>query len=211
MQSLVHLFNAALSRIGGEQIPQNRSPEEEDAVGSIAASIYPHVLDNTLAAHNWGFARKRVKLASKPEVVPDSYAYRYRFGMPSDCIRPLQIFGSDGGPAIADLNDSPAFIIEGNDILCNIEKPEFAYIYRVTETKLWPAPFADAMVWAMAAELASARLNDTNKQTMCFQRYETVMVAAKAWDISVQRHNRPQSAWMTARGNVRVPNRGEVM
>lgn len=211
MHSLVHLFNAALSRIGGEQIPQNRSPEEEDAVGMIADNVFAHVLDLTLSAHDWGFALKRASLAAKGENNPDSYAYRYRFAMPSDCIKPLQIFGSGGYPATANINRSPAFIIEGGNILCNLEKPEFAYISRVSEPKLWPAPFAEALVWAMAAEFASSRINDVARQKFCMQMYETTMVAAKAWDLTTQNKNRPQSAWLAARGNVRIDNAGEVV
>lgn len=211
MQSLVHLFNAALSRIGGEQIPQNRSPEEEDAVGMIAENIFPHTLDLTLSAHDWGFALKRISLAAKAERTPDSYAYRYRFALPSDCIKPIQIFGSGGGHAVARVNRAPSFIIEGNEILCNIEKPEFAYISRVSEPKLWPAPFAEAMVWAMAVEFSSSRLNDINRQKLYIQLYETAIVAAKAWDLSVQNKNEPQSAWLVARGNVRIDNHGEVV
>lgn len=211
MHSLVHLFNAALSRIGGEQIPQNRSPEEDDAVGMIADNVFAHVLDLTLSAHDWGFAMKRVSIAAKAERTPDSYAYRYRFSMPSDCIKPLQIFGSGGGPAIANINRTPAYIIEGQEILCNIEQPEFAYISRVSDPKRWPATFAEALVWAMAAEFASSRLNDINRQKLCIQLYETAMVAAKTWDLATQNKNEPQSPWMVARGNVRIDNRGEVV
>ena len=59
MRSLIHLFNTALSRLGGEQIPQNISPIENDATGAICQNIFPHVLDTVLESYVWGFARKR--------------------------------------------------------------------------------------------------------------------------------------------------------
>lgn len=206
MKSLVHLFNTAMSRLGGEQLPQNRSALEEDTNGLICLNVFPHVLDATLATHDWGFARRRVILALKSETVPQSYAYRFRYSLPADCLRPLRIFGQDGGPALAEVNRSPAFLVEGDAILSNVERAEFSYIARVEEPKLWPPLFAEALVWAMAGELCSARQNDTNKQMMCLQRYEAALAAAKAWDRGAGNPHRDRSAWLAARG-YRAANR----
>ncbi|MDR2800874.1 MAG: hypothetical protein LBB52_06370, partial [Desulfovibrio sp.] len=166
MQSTVHLFNVALGRLGGEQLPRNISPQEDNALGKLCENLLPHVLDLTFAAHHWSFALRRVALASVPDADAANYGYRPAFQMPADCVKPVRLEGS------------PAYVIEGTALRTNQEKPVFTYVRRVTDPKLWPPSFADVLAWGLAGELASARVNDGQKQNWCYQNYKIALADA---------------------------------
>ena len=210
MQSLIHLYNTALVELGGEQIPLNISPIESDTVGAICQNIFPHVLDTVLEAHEWGFAKARVVLALLPEQKPKNHSFNFRYALPADCVRPISIAISQERAAfpLPD-NRSPAFVIEGQSILCNVEQAEFLYVSRVSEPRRWPAFFADVLVWKMAAGLATARNNDKQQKQMCEQMYEYVLAKSCAKDRAMQNPQGHPSPWQIARGNTGIrPPRG---
>ncbi len=195
MKSTIQLFNTALGRLGGEQIPYNRSPHEQDATGILCENLFPHVLDMVLEAHEWGFATRRVVLAMLPEQQPENPDYVLRYAMPTDCVKPVSIEGYAG------VNRTPAYLIEGSAILTNRRNAELVYIARIEEPRAWPPSFADALAWALAGELASARINDSQKQNWCYQNYEVALAKAAARDRAKQNPHRKQSPWLVARGN----------
>ena len=195
MKSTIQLFNTALGRLGGEQIPYNRSPHEQDATGILCENLFPHVLDMVLEAHEWGFATRRVVLAMLPEQQPENPDYVLRYAMPTDCVKPVSIEGYAG------VNRTPAYLIEGNAILTNKRNAELVYIARIEEPRAWPPSFADVLAWALAGELASARINDSQKQNWCYQNYEVALAKAAARDRAKQNPHRKQSPWLVARGN----------
>lgn len=195
MKSTIQLFNTALGRLGGEQIPYNRSPHEQDATGILCENLFPHVLDMVLEAHEWGFATRRVVLAMLPEQQPENPEYVLRYAMPVDCVKPVRVEGYAG------VNRTPAYLIEGSAILTNRRNAELVYIARVEEPRAWPASFADALAWALAGELASARINDSQKQNWCYQNYEVALAKAAARDRAKQNPYRNRSSWLVARGN----------
>ena len=194
MKSTIQLFNTALGRLGGEQIPYNRSPQEQDATGILCENLFPHVLDMVLEAHEWGFATRRVILAKLPEQQPLNPSYVFRYALPTDCVKPVSIEGYAG------VNRTPAYLIESNAILTNKQNAELVYIARVEEPRAWPPSFADALAWAMAGELASARINDSQKQNWCYQNYEIALAKAAARDRAKQNPHIKRSPWLVARG-----------
>lgn len=205
MQSLIHLYNTALAELGGDQIPLNISPIESDAVGAICQNIFPHVLDTVLEAHEWGFAKTRVVLALVPEQRPEIRLYLFRYGMPADCVKPVRIVVPQGSFVCPyETGFSPAYVIEGEHILCNVEQAELLYVARLTEPRRWPAYFADALVWKMASGLATAKNNDKQQKQACDQMYEYALAKACARDRAMHNERGPLSPWQIARGNVGV-------
>ena len=192
MQSTVQLFNTALARLGGEQLDRRISPQEGDTLGALCENLFPHVLDLTLGAHAWSFAQGRTNLALVQTAENDK-VYPYAYALPSDCIRTLRLEGSGG------INRSPAYIIEGDMLRTTLSGASLLYVRRITDPRRWPAAFADALAWAMAAELASAKLNDSSKQQWARQNHELVLERAIARDCAGQNKFRPVSAWQAAR------------
>ena len=207
MQSLIHLYNTALAELGGEQIPLNISPIESDATGAICQSIFPHVLDTVLESHEWGFAKARTVLAQLPEQQPMNYSYQFRYALPADCVKPIRISIPAGAAVFHSVNRSPAYVIEGQYILCNVEQAELLYVARVLEPRRWPAYFANALVWKMAAGLATARNNDKQQKQICEQMYEHALSIACAKDRAMQNERKPLSPWQEARGNRKLSTR----
>lgn len=201
MQSLIHLYNTALAELCSEQIPLNISPIESDAAGAICQNIFPHVLDTVLESHEWGFAKARAVLAQLSEETPLNYSYQFRYALPSDCVKPIRISTPARGAVFSSVNRSPAYVIEGQYILCNVEQAELLYVARITEPRHWPAYFANALVWKMAAGLASARSNDKQQKQYCEQMYQHVLSIACAKDRAIQNERQPISPWQQARGN----------
>ena len=195
MKSTIQLFNTALGRLGGEQIPYNRSPHEQDATGILCENLFPHVLDMVLEAHEWGFATRRVVLAMLPEQHPENPDYVLRYAMPTDCVKPVSIEGYAG------VNRTPAYLIEGNAILTNKRNAELVYIARIEEPRAWPPSFADVLAWALTGELAHAPITASQKQNWCYQNYEVALAKAAARDRAKQNPHRKQSPWLVARGN----------
>ncbi|MDR1242320.1 MAG: hypothetical protein LBM00_06025 [Deltaproteobacteria bacterium] len=193
MQSTIALFNLAIARLGGEQIPLNISPQEHDATGDLCQNLFPHVLDLALSAHQWSFAKKRVRLAlpEVKEAVSGEYALMYK--LPADCGRVCYLEGFEGP------NRRPAYVIEGDRLLTGREAAELVYIARASDPRLWPPAFADALAWGLAGELAAARINDSRKQSWCYQNYKQALSEAIAQDQSGQNRLRPVSAWNAAR------------
>lgn len=193
MQSIIHLFNTAIGRLGGEQIPINRSPLENDTTGQLCQNLFPHVLDMALSAHEWAFAKKRTPLAPCPqEICHDEYSHCY--ALPADCARPVELAGPVG------INRTAAYVIEGECIHTTWPNALLVYIERVTDPRRWPPAFAEALAWALAAELAAARINDTGKQQWCMQNYASALSIAIARDKAMQNPRPRRSAWMDARG-----------
>lgn len=203
MQSTVRLFNTALARLGGEQLDERISSLETDTLGVLCTTLFQHVLDLALDAHAWSFALRRVSLAAATDVT-DNTDYPNAFALPSDCIRAVRLDGSGG------VGRSPAYVVEGETLRTPEPVATLLYVQRVADPRRWPSSFADALAWALAAELATAKNNDRAKQQLCAQKYELALATAIARDCAGQNKYQAQSAWRAARfGSYRPqPERG---
>ena len=205
MQSLIHLYNTALAKLGGEQLPLNISPIEDNTLGAICQNAFPHVLDMALEAHEWGFAARRAVLARLSEQEPVNSLYPFRYALPADCVRPVRVVIPQGEAVCpAWMGRSPAYVIEDSCLLCALEQAELLYVARVTDPRRWPAYFADVLVWNMAATLATARNNDKQQEQKCAQMAEYALARACAKDRAMQEPRREPSDWSAARGNAGV-------
>jgi len=195
MQSTVDLFNTALARLGGDQLIQLTSAQEQTKIGRICANLFPHVLEMTLSSAAWAFAIRR-KLLSTPTIGSDTMTnptYRFVFELPTDCVKPVRLEGSAG------INRTPAYVIEGLTIRSNVERAVFVYVSRITDPTMWPPLFADALAWAMAGELASAINNDTQKQQWCYENHRIALAGGMAQDNTDQNPIPQKSEWGAAR------------
>ena len=192
MQSVISLYNLALARLGGEQLNLNASALEDNTLGKLCDAVFPHALDMTLAAHAWSFAVRRSVL-SRPVLGRESGnpGYGLAYEIPSDCVKLLGLEAGAGR--------NPAYVVEGRTIRCNEDPAVLAYVSRVSEPGLWPPVFADALAWALAGELASARNNDQRRQQWCYQNYKIALSAAMALDQADQNPHGVASAWNAAR------------
>ena len=195
MQSTVDLFNTALARLGGDQLIQLTSAQEQTKIGRICRNLFSHVLEMTLASAAWAFAIRR-KLLSSPTMDSDTMTnptYRFVFELPTDCVKPIRLEGSAG------INRTPEYVIEGRTIRSSIDRAVFVYVSRITDPTMWPPLFSDALAWAMAGELAAAINNDTQKQQWCYQNHRIALADGVSQDKTDQNPRRNESEFTAAR------------
>lgn len=195
----MQLFNLALARLGGEQLDTHAGIQEGDTLGALCQTCFAPLLDRALYAHAWSFALRRVALASVQPSLPDPL-WPYAFALPADCVRPVRLAGAEG------LNRSPAYIIEGDTLRAQSAGATLVYVRRVTDPRAWPPDFADALAWGLAAELASAKLNNSQKQQWAMQNFQLAQDTAIARDCAAQNRLAPVSAWKAARFGGAAPH-----
>jgi hypothetical protein len=187
--STVGLYNLALALLGGEQLFTVDSTWEQNTLGILCNNHFPAVLDQALEAHPWSFARDRKDLAQtgRQNQTQAGRSYRWRYALPSDCLRPVELTG--GRP----------FVLEGRHLLTDADQAELIYVRRVEDPREWPPAFRTALAWGLAVVLASARNNDPRKQQMCLQQYQRALGEAMARDNNMQQPAEELSAWELAR------------
>ena len=191
MQSTVAIYNTALARLGGHQLERVNSPDDDGTAATLCRTLFPHAVDMTLASADWSFATRRAALARKVDAGPTDYPFRY--GLPSDCLNPMRLEGE-----IKD-HFPPAYVIEGVDLLTATESAVLVYVARLRDPALFPPLFADAVAWALAADLSTALVNDARRQQLCMQKYEQALLVAITAD---RRRQNPQvytGPWLTSR------------
>ncbi len=214
MNSTVAIYNTALARLGGHQLERVNSPDDDGTVPTLCRTLFPHVVDVALASCPWSFATRRASLAQKPDDGPPGYPLRY--ALPADCLYPLRLDVAGLGPArtggergaqpsgmgtggeIAD-HFPPSYILEGADLLTNVATPVLAYVARLRDPALFTPLFADAVAWALAAELSTALVNDVRRQQLCLQKYEMALHDARTADARSQHPLRHAGPWIEAR------------
>ena len=190
MQSLVSLYNTALARLGGNQFDRVNTPDEDSATASLCRTLFPHVLDMALAHSPWQFAREVVALGQKPNPEPSAlvdHRYPFRFELPRDCVRPIQ------------LQPETEFVISGQDLLTRVNPAILGYTARLDQPPAWPPNFADGLAWLLASELATAHINDPQRQQFYLTMARAALDNAAAVERNSQRPINNRSPWIGAR------------
>ena len=190
--SKVEVFNLALALLGGHQLLSFEAPWEDDNLGRLCDACFPQILREALEAHEWSFAQNSQDLARLDE--PGRDGYDYRFKLPADCIRPVRVV--DGSV------DGPDYIIEGGHLLTTAPSARLLYVVDLDDPKRWPPSFTTALAWGVAAVLAMANNNDTDKQQVCIQNFKNFIEQAWARDLQQQNPAKITSAWSSARHGV---------
>lgn len=190
MQTIQQLYNQALARLGGEQLPVVLTGDDSPLI--LCENAFPHVLDLALSAHDWSFAKTRSSL-SKNGDAPEGSGFCFSYNLPATFLRAIRLEGHAG------INSTPPYVIEGQRLLTDADPALLLHISRVNTPSRWPAHFADALIWGLAGELASARMNDSAKQQWCYENYSVVLAHAVAQDLTIQNPRPVRSAWNAAR------------
>ena len=88
MASVIDICNLALGHLGDTATISSISPPEGSAQAEHCARFYPIARDALLELHAWGFATKRVALASLGSGWPE---WQYCYALPSDALNVLAV------------------------------------------------------------------------------------------------------------------------
>lgn len=170
MASEVDICNLALGYLGDAATLASIDPPEGSAQADHCARFYPVARDALLEMHDWGFATKRVALAT---LTNTSAQWAYCYAAPTDLVNTIAVIASDAqddnSVAMAYANPwgqvaSPSqgtyspqeFVLEslgdGTDVIyTNQPGALLRYVARVTDT----TKFSPLFVRTLAASLAS--------------------------------------------------------
>lgn len=137
MASQLEIINAALSRIGANEIV---SLDEGTAEARIASASWDIARKACLRDHPWNFAIKEAELNRLSSVTPQQFKYAYR--IPALCVRLLQVVGN------------PVYRLQSGNIQMDGERCQVRYVEDVLDTTQWDALFVDVMAQRLAADIA---------------------------------------------------------
>lgn len=150
MASEVQIAKLALQHIGDRYditAMDEASPEAEQV-----NLIFDDVRDMVLRSHPWKWAVKHTSPSALAGTVPGQWDYMFTY--PSDALKVLNIVdpaGRDKKPLKFDI------LVNGSGtkvIVCDVEEPEFKYIFQVTDTAQFDASFVMALSLRLAQYLA---------------------------------------------------------
>ena len=154
--SAVQICNMALSRVGSSAFIS--ALDEDTPEAEMLNLHYEPKRDGLLEVGAWPWATRRVALsalASPDATTEDVWSYVYT--LPADC---LQVQDLWSGSRVQTAGDRIPCAVEWDAanacrVLCTDEEDAvLVYTRKVTDVTAYPQHFVEALVWALAAELA---------------------------------------------------------
>lgn len=147
------ICNMALNHIGREQIASLHEETEAARTCRIHYDLQRKVL---LRAYNWSFAMKTVELALIDKTVP---GWKYVYAYPNDCVMAYKIFNKDNSWVVLRKNfagNMDQVVLNDNTkaLVCDHKDAFLQYTYDVKDVDLFPADFAQALSYYLAAAIA---------------------------------------------------------
>lgn len=162
------IANAALTLLGEKRI------DSIDANTKTAKTIkerFDEVRDETLRAHPWNFATKRVQLAKDSDA--PAWGFDNAYTLPSDLLRLLRIENRANWP----------YRVEGRKIVTDIDAPlNIEYTYSATDPMEMDVMFRQAFAAALAADIAEAITGDSGKVQQMLAIMDAKIRAARVPD-----------------------------
>ena len=213
MSTETEICNRALAKAGARS--RIAALSEDSAEAEQCRLHFACTRQSVLRAHNWSFARRQVALAvlgaaaGTPEN-PTGAARRaldpwqYEYLQPDACLRFRSIHqpAAGGGPIAFDLSSDVDSAGNGvRVVLTNQAQAVGIYTVDVTVPDLWDPMFEDAVIWALAADLAMPISGDKAIWTACEQTAATTLIAARTADgAETQTTQESIPDWVAVRG-----------
>lgn len=194
--SAVSICNLALAHVHNGRRIQSLTEATEEA--RQCNTFYEQARRETLEAHNWNFARRRVSLAISAEDPSAEWAYRYGF---PDCLKIRYLVNPLGDEA-----DPVPYEIEQNlagtakTVLTDLGDAVALCTRDVTDPNLFSAAFVGALSHLLAYYIAGPLATDkTIKQTE-FEAFTAAYKVATAGDANERGERQPADAdWISGR------------
>jgi uncharacterized protein with ATP-grasp and redox domains len=171
----VSICSNALLMLGDNPIAALSPPDPTDA-GTLCANLYPQVREWVLRKHSWNCAVKRVILA--PDVLTAAeqanfFDYAYRFSIPDDWLRTLQVGQKDQG---IDYQQ------EGRKFLADESVFYLVYVFHNKVEATFDSLLVEVLTAYMKAALAYPITKSASMRDSCLAELERVLKMARAID-----------------------------
>ena len=185
--SSVQIGNFALAKVGADSTIESLT---EDSTEAKNVNLwFAFAREETLAAFNWSFARKRLALATHGEDAPTGWTYRYIY--PSDCIK-LRVLENPLG----DTADPVPFEVEtdsdGNKcIVTDLEDAVAVYTFNATNPILYSKYFVETFATLLASHIALPLTGKFQIEEKLKGQFRWMLVFASAMDAS-EKQEKPE-------------------
>ena len=197
MTSEVGICNQALIKVGAARIT---ALTDDTKQARLLNSIYETKRDAELSANPWTFATKRAQIPAS--AVAPAFGWAYAYPLPSDFLTLVEVgenysfYDSDAGALFSieiDSNGSPAILTDQTSPL------DVRYIYRVTNTGLFPALFVEALACRLAAEACEELTQSSSKREAAWaERKQAIREARRVNAIQQPPRKLPPGSWERA-------------
>ena len=160
------ICNSALVKIGAQRII---SLDDDSEAARICKEQYPKVRDALLRSHPWNFCIERLEIAA--DVTTPVYGFDYRFALPSDSLRVLDV----------DSNDMD-WAREGQYILTDSSTLKIRHIKKVTTTGSYDATFAEALAARLAYDISYSFVQSVTLKEALMKEAEHALRTARSFD-----------------------------
>ena len=197
-KSNVEIYNLALTILGGNLLQTTEAGwETATRAAQLCTTNFPHILDKSLAAHDWSFATRSELLAQRAE--SGRGLYPNRFALPGDFLRAIKV---EGGGSL--MQEGPNYVLEADDLLTAEPRVSLLYVAQLTDPRRFPPIFVDALAYGLAALLATAINNDQRIAQAHDQKYVVILQQAWAQDLQHQNPVERPSEWVMARNGTNL-------
>ena len=192
----IKIINRAFIKMGENPI----SSVNELQQGSMVRVIYDDIRRSLLSMYTWRFAVKSANLAPLDE--EPNTLHKYVFKLPDDYLTMLKKGDFYKFPDLRDLKMSSReeYEIFGDRIEASVNPLKIYYVGDVTETRLYPALFTEAMAAKIASELTvKVHQNASLKQMLESEFVNYIGLAMQNNDIIQDTQDLGDDTWVAVR------------
>lgn len=206
MATRLSLYNGALRLLGQGALAG--LDEEVESRRLLDGEWQDGLVETCLAAAQWRFATRTVKLAPSTSIEPD-FGYRHAYPLPEDHVRTTGVYSDEH-----QRHPHLAYRFEAGYWFSDLEPIFVAYVSNAPEyggdPAQWPKGFERFVVARLAEGIALALTGDEKKEQMAFQRSRLRFLEAAATDaMEGPTQPTPAGSWVRARsGGRRGGDRG---
>ncbi len=198
MADRIDVINSALRRIGASRISD---PNEDVKNANVARDIYEDILEDLLRSNFWNFATRRQELSQLTEV--PTFEFDYAYALPSDWIRTVSVHPNGDGYQ-STIKYKEENVGDQNVILASTEQLFMRYIAMVSDVNLWAADFKQAMILALARDLAIPISSSNELREQMDTAARKALARARSTDaMGSTPERRPDGTWKRNRGTQR--------
>ena len=196
--SRVRICNMALSHVGANS--NIESLTENSAEAAACDLWYDFSRLQTLEANDWGFARRRLTLATHSDDPPDGvWAYRYQYPSDSVIVRKIQ------SPAGENAEPIPWEVETSEDqstktILTDLSEAIAVYTFDLEDVNLFSAFFVEMLSFALANHIAFTLTGKQSVEESMRQKFASMARIAPASNANERGERQPREAsWIEGR------------
>jgi hypothetical protein len=197
MTSEVGICNQALVKVGAARIT---ALTDDTKQARALNAIYTVKRDVELSANPWSFAIMRAQIPASSTAPAFGWAYAYP--LPTDFLAMVEVgqdytfYDTDTGALFGietDSNGSRAVVTD------QVSPLDIRYVYRVTNSGLFPALFVEALACRLAAEVSEELTQSASKKEALWGEYKrSVREARRMNAIEQPPRKNPMGSWERA-------------